>query len=76
MFKVNRNNRAMCEICSKLTVKTPERRQVNPNRTLRFTSRKIVDFTHALIILSKTFPIVSISYPIICIFHDLVIPCY
>ena len=28
MFKVNiRNTRARCEICSKLTIKTPERRQ-------------------------------------------------
>ena len=28
MFKVNhRNPRLMCEICSKLTIKTPERRQ-------------------------------------------------
>ena len=28
MFKVNnRNIRASCEICSKLTIKTPERRQ-------------------------------------------------
>ena len=27
VFKVsNRNNRTMCEICSKLTIKTPERR--------------------------------------------------
>ena len=27
MFKVNnRNTRTMCEICSKLTIKTPERR--------------------------------------------------
>ena len=27
MFKVNnRNNRTRCEICSKLTIKTPERR--------------------------------------------------
>ena len=28
MFKVNnRNTRTKCEICSKLTIKTPERRQ-------------------------------------------------
>ena len=28
MFKVdNRNSRTRCEICSKLTIKTPERRQ-------------------------------------------------
>ena len=28
MFKVNnRNTRTRCEICSKLTIKTPERRQ-------------------------------------------------
>ena len=28
MFKINnKNTRAMCEICSKLTIKTPERRQ-------------------------------------------------
>ena len=25
LFKVNRNNRKKCEICSKLTIKTPER---------------------------------------------------
>ena len=25
LFKVNRNNRAICKICSKLTIKTPER---------------------------------------------------
>ena len=24
MFKVNRNTRTRCEICSKLTIKTPE----------------------------------------------------
>ena len=30
MFKVdNRNTRARCEICSKLTIKTPERRQLH-----------------------------------------------
>ena len=30
MFKVNnRNTRAMCEICSKLTIRAPERRQVS-----------------------------------------------
>ena len=28
MFKVNnRNNRTRCEICSKLTIKTPEKRE-------------------------------------------------
>ena len=27
MFKVNRNPRTRCEICSKSTIKTPERRQ-------------------------------------------------
>ena len=26
LLKVNRNTRARCEICSKLTIKTPERR--------------------------------------------------
>ena len=25
LFKVNKNTRKMCEICSKLTIKTPER---------------------------------------------------
>ena len=30
MFKVNnRNTRTMCEICSKLTIRAPERRQVS-----------------------------------------------
>ena len=30
MFKINnRNTRTRCEICLKLTIKTPERRQVN-----------------------------------------------
>ena len=27
LLKVNRNTRARCEVCSKLTIKTPERRQ-------------------------------------------------
>ena len=35
MFKVNnRNTRTMCEICSKLTIKTPERRLVSLLLTL------------------------------------------
>ena len=36
MFKVNnRNSRTRCEICSKLTIKTPERRQWNRTRQNR-----------------------------------------
>ena len=38
MFKVNnRNTRARCEICSKLTIKIPERRQVNNIHTRKKT---------------------------------------
>ena len=41
MFKVNnRNTQARCEICSKLTIKTPERRQ------LRHSDAFIVNFGH------------------------------
>ena len=41
MFKVkNRNIRTRCEICSKLTIKTPERRQA-------FASVFIVNFEQA-----------------------------
>ena len=41
MFKVNnRNNRARCEICSKLTIKTTERRH------LRRSGVFIVNFEH------------------------------
>ena len=43
LFKVNnRNTRARCEICSKLTVKTPERRQWQWRRSGVF----IVNFEH------------------------------
>ena len=41
MFKVNnRNTRTRCEICSKLTIKTPEQRQ------WRRSGVFIVDFEH------------------------------
>ena len=41
MFKVNnRNTRIRCEICSKLTIKTPERRQ------WRRSGVSIVNFEH------------------------------
>ena len=41
MFKVNnRNTRTMCEICPKLTIKMPERRQ------LRRSGVFIVNFEH------------------------------
>ena len=41
MFKVNnRNSRTMCEICSNLTIKTLERRQ------LRLSGVFIVNFEH------------------------------
>ena len=40
MFKVNnRNTRTRCEICSKLTIKTPERRYFTP-----YSSVSIVNF--------------------------------
>ena len=43
MFKVNnRNTRARCEICSKLTIKTPERRQWSRSGIF------IVNFEHIL----------------------------
>ena len=49
MFKVNnRNTRTWCEICSKLTMKTPERRQASLLLTLNifhtFSSVFIVNF--------------------------------
>ena len=41
MFKVNnRNNKTRCKICSKLTIKTPERRQ------WRLSGVFIVNFKH------------------------------
>ena len=37
LFKVNnRNTRTRCEICSKLTVKTPERRQANSDWVISY----------------------------------------
>ena len=53
MFKVNnRNTRTRCEICSKLTIKTPERRQWSRSGVF------IVNFEHnsylALVFLSLT----------------------
>ena len=56
MFKVNnRNTRTRCEICSKLTVKTPERRQW---RQWRRSGAFIVNFEHisyvVLVFLSLT----------------------
>ena len=43
-FKVNsRNTRNRCQICSKLTLKTPERRQICSKLT-PFSSVSIVDF--------------------------------
>ena len=47
MFKVNgRNTRTWCEICSDLTIKTPERRQ------WRRTGDFIVNFGHILHLVS------------------------
>ena len=44
MFKVNnRNTRKRCEICSKLTIKTPERRQARTYFT-PCSSASIVNF--------------------------------
>ena len=44
MFKVNnRNTRTRCEICAKLTLKTPERRQWRHSGVL------IVNFEHILL---------------------------
>ena len=40
LFKVNNTNRKRCEICSKLTIKTPERRQ------WRHSGVFIVNFEH------------------------------
>ena len=43
LFKVNnRNTRKRCEICSKLTIKTPEKRQRRRSRVF------IVNFEHTL----------------------------
>ena len=55
MFKVNnRNTRTRCEVCSKLTIKIPERRQrrrsgifiVNFEHTWRRSGIFIVNFEH------------------------------
>ena len=47
MFKVNnRNTRTRCEICSKLTIKIPERIfpiTFNPNATVEFTISLILE---------------------------------
>ena len=34
LFKVNKRNRKICEMCSKLTIKTPERRHERHSRVL------------------------------------------
>ena len=50
MFKVsNRNTRTKCEICSKLTIKTPERRD------WRRSGVFIVNFEHILNLVSCVF---------------------
>ena len=50
MFKVNnRNTRAKCEVCSKLTIKTPERGQWHRSGVF------IVNFEHIFIHTSSIF---------------------
>ena len=40
MFKANnRNTRTRCEICSKLTIKTPERRKICSKLTIKTPER-------------------------------------
>ena len=56
MFKVNdRNTRARCEIRSKLTIKTPERRQWRRSGIFAVNFERISDLTPVflLLILSK-----------------------
>ena len=55
MFKVNnRNTRARCEICSKLAIKTPERRQCRRSGVF------IVNFEH-ISHLALVFPLLTLS---------------
>ena len=43
MFKVsNRNTRTRCEICSKLTIKTPERRLLGSNNLIEAVTHGIM----------------------------------
>ena len=47
MFKVdNRNTRASCEICSKLAIKTPERRQWRRSDVVIVNFEHISDLLH------------------------------
>ena len=52
MFKVNnKNTRTRCEICSKLTVTTPEKRTLNIQLLTYFTpcsSVSIINFKHVI----------------------------
>ena len=56
MFKVNnRNSRTRCEICSKLTIKTPERRHVVPQKVLWRPCIVLVSLLLTLNIKAKSF---------------------
>ena len=49
-LKVNNKNRIRCEICSKLTIKTPERRYFSP-----CSSVSVVSFEHVIAGWEKAF---------------------
>ena len=66
LLKVNnRNTRKRCEICSKLTLKTPERRQRRQRHRSIFSSASIVDFEQVNVsrelrmLMNKTFGVVK-----------------
>ena len=65
MFKVNNRNTRMCEICSKLTIKTPERRSgifiVNFENSLHLVLVFLFDW--------ETF--VSFNFKYLAFFHSL-----
>ena len=57
MFKVNsRNTRTRCEICSKLTIKTPERRVVLVFLLLTLNIFHILFFVFLLLTLNRKIP--------------------
>ena len=54
MFKVNnRNTRTRCEICSKLTIKTPERHYFAPCFTVFIVNFEQVNAAGKILVVSK-----------------------
>ena len=45
LFKINRNTRKRCEVCSKLTIKAPERRQWRRSDVFTVNSEQFCNFS-------------------------------